>query len=276
MKEVTKMLLEKFGLKTVAVIMWNKLRSIGLTITGQNIQDFRVTQDLKFKIDFAAKDAFSYFTIKSPEMINEMKSFIRYSRGKKNFLDIGALYGIFSLTFLVSNQNNSKAFAIEPSPKCQQILKIHKKLNPELDFHIFPIAFGESNGQLTMHYEWHHLVTNHQSGRHKTLTVNGYPIDEFINNYNFKPDLIKIDVEGFEYKVLTGGIDYLSRNNPLIFLELHKQWISKYGNSVEDVINLLLKLQYAFYHLDGSKIENPNIVLKKIDSRIICSKEDIN
>lgn len=60
-------------------------------------------------------------------------------------------------------------------------------------------------------------------------------LDSF--NIKEKIDLIKIDVEGFEYFALSGGIQTIKKNKPVILIEEHN-----YGNS--KVFKLLMELGY--------------------------------
>lgn len=66
-----------------------------------------------------------------------------------------------------------------------------------------------------------------------------------------KPDIIKMDTEGFEYKVLSGGIQTLTKHKPIIFFESH--------NVVElDLIfDMLDGLKYKIYWMASPNF-NPN------------------
>ena len=112
-----------------------------------------------FLIDKQAESALSHFTVLDESMQKEIKAFMKYSAEKQMLLDIGALYGIFSLTFLARNKNAS-AFAIDPSPKSQFFLKLHKDLNPEFELKILSFAVGDRKKTQLMHFEWHHMVAN--------------------------------------------------------------------------------------------------------------------
>jgi hypothetical protein len=54
-------------------------------------------------------------------------------------------------------------------------------------------------------------------------------------------DLLKIDVEGYEGEVLSGGLGMLQERRPAIFLEVHP-WMLTAGHSVDSLLQLLVGL----------------------------------
>lgn len=57
-----------------------------------------------------------------------------------------------------------------------------------------------------------------------------------LDDYNFSPDLIKIDTQGFEEKVLLGSIKTLELHNPIIIVECENK---KQKNIVDKILNNL-------------------------------------
>ena len=73
---------------------------------------------------------------------------------------------------------------------------------------------------------------------------------EIINIDNFFKDLsrvnlIKIDVDGFDFKVLQGAEDIIRLHQPTIFVELGEADLQKNGDSVEKVFNFFSDLNYS-------------------------------
>lgn len=68
-------------------------------------------------------------------------------------------------------------------------------------------------------------------------------IDHIANVQGIMPDLIKIDVDGYEGKVLRGGIGTFARHRPPIMLELHKDKLLN-GETRADVVGTLLDIGY--------------------------------
>lgn len=63
-------------------------------------------------------------------------------------------------------------------------------------------------------------------------------------------DFIKIDVEGFEYAVLGGGLELLRLYRPIVTFELTRRYIDRFGHDIEDFRALLQPLGYSIHWLD--------------------------
>lgn len=61
------------------------------------------------------------------------------------------------------------------------------------------------------------------------------------------PDVMKVDVEGFEYQVLRGASNILDSGQPeTLFLEVHPAMMQDYGDSVADLLALLNSHGYRY------------------------------
>jgi len=72
-------------------------------------------------------------------------------------------------------------------------------------------------------------------------------IDEFFDeSADELPEItfVKIDVEGFEYKVLQGGKEFLTKNSPIISIEQNSNVIV---NGKSKSLNLLRKYGYKYF-----------------------------
>ncbi len=254
----------------IAAYLQNRRRGI-LRWLGFGWRIFEINPQIQFKIDIAARSPFSMFTSKDKYMKKEMDAFTSLTAGKKCFLDIGSHYGIYSMTFASINPDGM-AYAIDPSPKCFWVLDRNMKLNPQMKITSDNVALGREQGEIMMHYEWVHLIGDH-SGNSKGSPVNVTMMDKFIQDKSIAPDIIKIDVDGYEGPVIEGGMKYLSNNNPLIFLELHGDWIKRYDYSASQIHKTLAGMGYGFVDLDLNSIHDPEAAFNIFANRIICQKD---
>lgn len=92
-----------------------------------------------------------------------------------------------------------------------------------------------------------HAKTAHD--RSSSYTVNTVTIDSLVAHFSFQPDLIKIDVEGAESKVLHGSIQTTRQFSPTYFVEMH----SNEQLSMEENTSLILswcnEYEYRAYYL---------------------------
>jgi FkbM family methyltransferase len=84
------------------------------------------------------------------------------------------------------------------------------------------------------------------SFRKRGINVPVITIDEWAEKENIWPDIIKIDVEGYEMEVLKGSRKALSRT-PAILVELHCNIVDDFGFSPEDIWALIDTSRYNVY-----------------------------
>ena len=165
------------------------------------------------------------------------------------FLDIGANVGHYTL--LSGVYSNCKVVAIEPIPATFERLVNNVKLNqwsytPEL----LNIGLSNESGELVFTNQ--QFTTNKVSTSGQGIKVKVKTLDELCEHKT--PDFIKIDVEGYEWFVLNGGLKTLSNDTlKLILIELNES--GKNFNIQDNQIVELLKdngfLPYV-YDLDRS------------------------
>ena len=73
-------------------------------------------------------------------------------------------------------------------------------------------------------------------------------LDEYVDrNKLSRIDFIKLDVDGYEYKVIRGGFNTIAKFKPVIIIELGEYTLREYGDKAEDLIDLLASAGYSFY-----------------------------
>ena len=101
-------------------------------------------------------------------------------------------------------------------------------------------------------------------------------MDEFLNGKSEtldnifsrieKLDLIKIDVDGFDFKVLKGSENLIKKFKPKIFVELNDIQLKKNGDTVEDILIFLKSFGYKGMLEQNVKVENYEQVMEIIES----------
>ncbi len=135
--------------------------------------------------------------------------------------DIGANAGFYTLLTSVLTGNTGKVFAFEPVPKNCEYVKRHIKLNNLTNVTIIEKAVSDKSEKLKFS-----LSTNPSMGHLSDsgeIEVETISLDQFVENGNPKPDLIKMDIEGAELRALKGALKTLKGNKPVIFLATHNK-----------------------------------------------------
>lgn len=183
------------------------------------------------------------------------------------FIDIGANIGLMSLKAAQTVGPGGRVYSFEPVPSTYEILEYNAQLNGFGNLTACNLAMGSSIEELVIFEN-----TNHNRGgatlvgkgeRQNGIKVKVDTLDNFlaVNNIH-KVRLIKLDVEGWEFEVLSGGTGLLqSESAPIIIAEYSKK--SEKAKSILDLIENANK--YEIYILKrGKEIISP---LCRVQSR---------
>src|SRR5262249_40284913 len=75
-------------------------------------------------------------------------------------------------------------------------------------------------------------------------------LDQFCSERNITPDVIKIDVEGAEVRVLLGAGNVLARSRPVLLCEIHPQQMANCGSSLTELESFREHHGYTITRLD--------------------------
>ena len=162
-------------------------------------------------------------------------------------LDIGANVGCYSLLLGQWVGPSGRVFAFEPAADTFSKLSKHVRLN-SLGNRVTPVraAVSDSTATATFLALDHHgmnrlAVEQDRVEQSRTVTVPTVTVDEFCAREKIAPDLIKIDVEGFELAVLRGARETIkARGKGLaLFIEIHPTTWGEIGLSKADIIEEL-------------------------------------
>jgi FkbM family methyltransferase len=133
--------------------------------------------------------------------------------------DIGASVGFHSLLLATMG---AKVYSFEPNPFSYPSLLRQIATNPELSIHPQPYALSDECGNTGLHTEWKSMAYTSMS----YIADTGRTIIErrTLDSLDLPPpDLIKIDVEGHEVRVLKGGLEKLKLHRPIILCDYHDE-----------------------------------------------------
>lgn len=165
--------------------------------------------------------------------------------------DIGANLGLFSFSAAVAAGPSGHVLAIEPDALLVGLLRRSAAANRrQASVEVLPVAVADDLGVARFHIAKRNRSTNHLDGFGSTQT-GGIRATELVPTVTLDwlaarfpiPDIVKIDVEGAEYKVLSGG-ECVLRACPTIICEVS-------GCNAENVGNLLAAHGYTLY--DGEQ-----------------------
>jgi len=162
-------------------------------------------------------------------------------------LDIGANIGFFSVVLSKIVGNTGKVHAFEPILENFKLLQLNCNKLSNTILHYY--ALGNETGKVTLASEQGNMgnsyITNDSYG-----DVNLIKLDDL----GINPKFIKLDVQGFEYDVLMGGLETIKSNRPIMIIELEDSNGSiptSFRQSKEKSLKLLKELNYTIYNVES-------------------------
>ncbi len=169
-------------------------------------------------------------------------------------LDVGTNIGYVSLR-MASLVGNGQVFGFEPDPVNYSRAIENLNLNNPSNLKIFPWGLGESESTATMEVRAVHNLGGNRIARPGATgaTVTVRVLDEVVASEGIKRvDLMKIDVEGYELKVLRGAKKLLTISHPVLFVEINDDNLKYQGDSATGVIEFLTQVGYRHFINTGT------------------------
>jgi FkbM family methyltransferase len=239
---------------------------------GATADEIVLRPGLRLGIDPQAREPFEWFCFRSPEMVRELDGFLAGSARCRRLLDVGACHGLFALAF-TQGRPDAAALAVEPSPLAWEILETNVRSNPAARVTPVRAAVGAETGVLRMRFSWHHLeaVSQNEAGDEPGIvSIPLRTLDGLSDEMGFRPDVLKLDVEGYEIFALRGARRILREDRPLLFLEIHPQRIAELGGSLRELWDLLAADGYGLRTLDGAPMNAGPFAALDATTRVTC------
>lgn len=136
------------------------------------------------------------------------------------FYDIGANVGFYSL-LVAQRIGLGKVFAFEPLPANVRYLRRHLQLNGVRNVVVFESAICDVDGVATFREEKRERAMG-RLGDDGELKVKASSLDSLLESRTIEPpNVIKMDIEGAEFRALRGAESCFARYRPILFLATH-------------------------------------------------------
>lgn len=181
-------------------------------------------------------------------------------RNKACVMDIGAHIGLVTMPMSQMIAPNGIVYAFEPATANRRYLEYHLKKNRLNNVEVVPLLIGNVNQESTPFYEMNadtgmnSVVPVEKKGRFKPSMKQQITLDTFCNERQIQPDVLKIDVEGFELEVLQGAKNTLMKHPTQIFLSVHPRHLKKLGHSTDKLCDFIHSIGYQISELDGTPV----------------------
>jgi FkbM family methyltransferase len=164
--------------------------------------------------------------------------------------DIGAATGLY--TILAARANPSaQIYAFEPQSNNHQALMTNIALNQLANVTALKIALGDTNGTASLQQRGGGEIAGLGTHRIGASAGAGMPVVELTTVDRLvasaeapPPDVIKMDIEGFETRAVRGMRETLRKYRPELLIELHPRAIAELGDDPGDLDAFLDELGY--------------------------------
>lgn len=184
-------------------------------------------------------------------------------------LDIGANIGETALAFSRLVGQKGVVHSFEPDPDTFAKLKAHIELNHAGNIVAHNSGLGDEEGTFQLEQNEKHSGGN-RIGTGSGINISVRRGDTIVAQSNLSPGFIKIDVEGFEERVLRGLTDTIARMQPVIFIEVIDEYLRAQGSSAHRIIQWLSEHNYYMENAHTGEVIQPGNDHSKLHCDIIA------
>lgn len=179
--------------------------------------------------------------------------------------DVGAQMGYLSLAMATTG-----AGVVAFEPEAANIARLHANiaLNDARHITVIEKAVSDHDGEIRLY-----LSKDNNAGTHSTIAAVGNVSEEYVTipcvrldtylasaGAHHSVDLIKIDVEGGEREVISGALETLQRDSPILIMEMSDALQEARGYSTREFKAMLADLGYSSFTLNDNGSLQPSDV----------------
>ena len=217
------------------------------------------------------------YGIYEPNILNIIGQYLKKGQ---IFIDIGANIGQHSMFAASIVGNYGKVYSFEPIPRIYNQILDSVRINKfDNIVKVYNLALGENNSVQTLSISSKNVggssLVGIRDGDEK-IEVKIIKSNDVLLQLK-KINLIKTDVEGYEYEALSGIHATLEKHHPIIVLEFNGDSYNKNNKNGNKIISLLNNLEYSLYDIGNymKKIENKDdffasFISERAQTDILC------
>ncbi len=203
--------------------------------------------EIEFDFFIGDTDAAHWYDKWYPNLLQKELLSINSVLSQKNpqvIVDIGAHHG-FSTLYFAKAFPDAKIIAIEPNPSNYTLLKANIEHNKCKNIATHNVLLSDIKGKAeSINMDSSNSFVSFQKDE-TSVDLTTTTLDELVTEHI---DFIKIDVEGFEHKILLGSKHIIENQKPIMEIEIHPKGLIAYGSSMKEFTKTLEKFNYFKYY----------------------------
>jgi len=191
----------------------SRLDTISLRPRRQAGQQVNIGFDLRYPTQRFQHGYASRGQICDPPLVATLTGFLQQG---DTFIDIGSHIGYYALLTLQQVGKQGRVFAFEPNPETYRVLLANALSNGSANFFPVNCALGDTTGSADLFINEHDEgMTSLVAQTERSVSIAVTTLDELHAVANFpRVRTAKIDVEGFEQRVIAGAAVFLEATQP--------------------------------------------------------------
>ncbi len=216
---------------------------------------------------------------------SEISFFKKYCREDMTFIDVGGNIGLYSTLALHTLDHDGRIITLEPHPESFALLSKNVKNNqeargientPQID--LFQMAASAQSGKRSLALNPENKADNRLSDapeEWESIPIEAKSMDALLVEQEVeKVIFVKLDVQGYEPRILAGFMDTLRRSDKTIIMtEFWPQGIDSTGGNARSYLQDLSDLGFTLYELKEKPLghivplENWDSLIKRLHGR---------
>lgn len=176
-------------------------------------------------------------------------------RSGDTFVDVGANIGMLTLLGAKNVGVRGSVLAFEPNPEARTRLEMHVLMNDLKQVEVFGTALSSQRQKLTLIVPRGHsgIGTLRQGAvGDKRFEVQTSLLDDYLEHIpKTGRVLLKTDAEGYDFQILMGACQLLSRPEVVVVSEVNHEWLNESGSSAEEMFKYMASMGYDPYYVQS-------------------------
>lgn len=160
-----------------------------------------------------------------------------------SIIDVGANIGDSVALLLENSASNVHIYSVEGNPAFLPYLKhnVSSMSNVTIFETYLSDTLGVDRGGLLNENGTARIAQDEQSNKITFMTLDELSV---LNTEFGQSKLLKIDTDGFDLKIIRGGLKYISKINPVLFFEYDFDFLTSIGDDAFSTLKTLYEIGY--------------------------------
>ncbi|HVB32036.1 MAG TPA: FkbM family methyltransferase [Gemmatimonadaceae bacterium] len=215
-----------------------------------------VNGSVELRVPASALPDVRYHLVDNGESMDEIANLLQVAREPGGLLfDVGGHKSLLSELFCLASPRN-RAISYEPSPSLRRDAAQIRSLNGLDDRLVLSAnAIGDRSCRVAGYVDGNGLIAFGDAPTPAAaIPVEFTTLDAECDRLGVSPEVVKIDIEGFEDQALAGAERLLAEHPPILLLEFHLDLLEQRGVRPRDLLAGLERRGYGFFSTTGRRL----------------------